>query len=95
MDRAAALALLEAQHQFPSDHAFHVIVRHEEDHVAEVASSIAALLGLPHLEDRIVRVPSREGTYVSLRMRLPCAEAATVLDVYARLGTLSVVVRYF
>ena len=95
MDRDAALLLLESGHTFPSDHRFHVIVRAEEPHVEEVTTSIAGLLALPHLDDRIVRVPSPQGTYVSLRMSLPCESAAVVLDIYAHLSKHPLVIRHF
>lgn len=95
MERDAAIALLEAQHSFPSAHAFHVIVRQDEGAIAEVSAALAELLDLTDIHERTVRVPSKQGTYVSLRMSLPCASAAVVLDVYTRLTTLPAVVRYF
>lgn len=95
MDRDAALLLLESEHTFPSDHRFHVIVRAEEPHVEEVVTSIAGLLALPHLDGRVVRVPSNQGTYVSLRMSLPCESASVVLDVYAHLSKHPRVIRHF
>ena len=94
MDRESAIALLESRHSFPSDHGFHVIVRADEAHIAVVTCAIAEHRGLDSLEGRLVTVPSKNGTYVSLRLSLPCASAADVLDVYARLATLEHVVRY-
>ena len=95
MDRATAIALLESRHSFPSDHGFHVIVRADEAHIAAVTCAIAEHRGLDSLEGRLVCVPSKQGTYVSLRLSLPCATAAEVLDVYAHLAGLRHVVRYF
>ncbi len=95
MTRDAALALLRDQHAFPGDHRFHVIVRDQPGHVARVQASLADLCGIPSLEGRVTEVPSREGTYVSLRVQLPCPDAEKVLDIYAHLGALAEVVRYF
>ena len=91
MDRAAAIALLESQHTFPSDHRFHVIVR--PAHAEEVLAAVAAHCALPHLDDRSERVPSRQGSYLSLRLTLPCTDAAFVLDTYAMLGAHPAVIR--
>ncbi|GDX82858.1 hypothetical protein LBMAG42_46690 [Deltaproteobacteria bacterium] len=94
MDTEGALALLNAQHTFPSDHRFHVIVRAGPGSAARVSASLAAFCGLDSLGDREVQVPSAKGTYVSLRVTLPCDRAETVLAVYAHLATLPEVVRY-
>lgn len=95
MDREAAILLLESTHSFPSNHPFHVIVRSDEAVIAEVSASIAALLGLEDLREHTVRVPSKQGTYTSLRLSLPCGSAAVVLDIYAHLTALPAVIRYF
>lgn len=95
MDRAAAIALLESKHTFPGDHGFHVIVRQQPEDVAGVSRALAELAGLADLSGRVSHHPSKQGTYVSLRVSLPCASAAQVLDVYARLATLPAVIRYF
>jgi putative lipoic acid-binding regulatory protein len=95
MDRAAAIALLEAHHSFPSDHSFRVIVRADEADITTVTTSLAAHRGLPHLDGRCEQVPSNKGSYVSLRLSLPCASAEEVLDVYAHLGTIRCVVKFF
>lgn len=95
MDRATALALLEANHVFPSDHRFVLILRADAVAIAAVSASIAAHRGLADLEGRVEQQPSSGGRYVSLRLSLPCASAAEVLDVYAHFATLESVVRYF
>lgn len=95
MDRDSAIRLLESQHSFPSDHRFHVIVLTEQEHVDRVLQNLAGLVGLSDLNGRVDSVPSRHGKYLSLRVVLPCVEAATVLDVYALLGRMDEVVRYF
>lgn len=95
MDRDAAIKVIESQHTFPSSPTFHVIVRGDEADIAAVSAALAAQCGLPDLEGRGVRVPSRNGTYVSLRLALPCADAGAMLDVYAVLARLDAVIRYF
>lgn len=94
MDRDTSRTLLEQHHSFPSDHPFHVIVRASAPDPDEVLDAIATFCGLPHLDGRVVRVPSREGRWVSLRLRLPCTSADAVLDIYAYLATMPKVVRY-
>lgn len=93
MDRPAAIALLESQHTFPSNHSFCAIVRTDPAEVDAVLASVAALRGLGDLSDRVVRVPSSGGKWTSLRLRLPCATAGDVLDIYAHLQALPQVVR--
>lgn len=95
MDREAALALLEATHRFPSEHFFQIIVRQTEDDVAAVLDALAAHVALPNLDDRVVRVPSRKGTYVSLRLTLPCESAEAVLAVYARISEIPGIINAF
>ncbi len=93
MDRLAAIALLEAHHTFPSDHPFRAIVRAEPADVEAVLASVALFCGLSDLPDRVERAPSSGGKWLSLRMALPCASAAQVLDIYAHLQALPQVVR--
>jgi putative lipoic acid-binding regulatory protein len=95
MDRDAALKLLESHHKFPSDHFFQVIVRFQQADVDGVLLAIAQLVGLPDLDGRVESVFSRKGTYISLRMTLPCQTAEDVLSIYARLQELPQVIRYF
>ncbi len=95
MDRAAAVALLHSQHSFPSDHAFHVIVRANDTDPALVSGAIADHFGLADLAGREARVPSSGGRYLSLRLTLPCTTAEAVLDAYALFARLPAVVRYF
>ncbi len=95
MDRAAALKLLESQHRFPSDHAFHVIVRGDPDDVAHVTAAVIAHGALEALGERLRAVPSAQGRYLSLRLSLPCADAEAVLEWYGLFARLERVVRYF
>lgn len=95
MDREAAVKLIESRHTFPSSPSFHVIVRADEADIEAVSAALAAQCGLPDLAGCCVRVPSRNGTYVSLRLALPCADAGAMLDIYALLARQERVVRYF
>lgn len=93
MDRAAAIALLEAHHTFPTDHRFRAIVRADPAAIEGVLASVAAFCRLADLPDRVEQVPSSGGRWVSLRMDLPCPSAAHVLDLYDHLQSLPQVVR--
>ena len=94
MDRNVAIQLLESQHSFPSDHRFHIIIRSDPLHIEHITVSLAEFCALPHLEGRLLQIPSRNGTYLSLRVDLPCPSAAMVLDIYAHLSTLPYVIKY-
>ena len=95
MDRDAAIKLLSAHHSFPSDHFFQVIVRSDQGDVDAVLASLGEFLGLADLDGRVVSVFSRKGTYLSLRLTLPCQSAEQVLEVYARIQAMPQVIRYF
>lgn len=86
MDRDEFLALLNANHSFPMDYRVQIIVRQEEDLIADVLRALALQVGREHLDDRHQRVPSRSGTYVSLRVDLPVNAAVEVVEVYERLS---------
>ena len=81
MDRDAAIRLLESTHSFPSDHLFRVIVRDQPGEVERILGSLAALAGVEAWDGRLDRAASRQGTYVSLRVSLPCASAERVLEI--------------
>ena len=90
MHREEALSLLEASHTFPSDHRFHVIVRtgdRDRFHLALVERYTV------DLTDRVEHVPSRGGTYVSVRVTLPMGSADEVLGVYDFFRTLDYLVQ--
>jgi putative lipoic acid-binding regulatory protein len=93
MDRNDAAALLDAHHTFPSDHRFQVIVRSNPDDIGAVLAALARHFLLPNLDGRVEKIPSRQGTYVSLRLLLPCQSAFSVLDTYALLGSHPSVIR--
>ncbi len=86
VDREKFLALLEANHSYPMDYRVQVILRQDEALIAGVLTVLAEQVGLPHLEDRHVRVPSSKGSWVSLRVDLPVSAPADVLAIYERLG---------
>lgn len=81
-DRAAAIALLEAEHTFPGTFQFRVVV-----HAAARDAVVAALTAAGELGEVTDR-PSRGGKYLSLRVPLQLQSAEQVLDVYALLGDL-------
>jgi putative lipoic acid-binding regulatory protein len=84
-EHSRAIALLEANHSFPTDYALSVIARNADD--------VAALVVAAAFEDRAVedaggaheKLPSSGGKYVSHRLTIRCADAEHVLRVYARL----------
>lgn len=84
-ERARALALLEANHVFPTDYGLSVIARNAED--------VAALVVAAAFEDGPAerppsaheQRPSSGGKYVSHRLTIYCTDAEHVLRVYARL----------
>ncbi len=88
MERDQLLALLEANHSYPGDHHLQVVLVQDEQLIAHVLSTLATQVGVEHLDDRHVRVASKRGTYVSLRIALPVAAASDVLAVYDRLSTI-------
>jgi putative lipoic acid-binding regulatory protein len=83
-ERARSIALLEANHAFPTDYELSVIARNAEE--------IAALVAAAAFEDAAEEAPrthemrpSSGGKYVSHRLTIRCADAEHVLRIYARL----------
>lgn len=95
MDQERLLALLEANHDYPGDHRLQIIVRQDEGLIAMVLTALAVQVGLEHLDDRHERVPSRNGSYVSLRVRVPVRDANEVLALYELLGRTEGLLSYF
>jgi putative lipoic acid-binding regulatory protein len=62
-----------------------VIARNDEEVAAGVLAAVSAVLGQPLADSAHERHPSAQGKYVSHRLNVPCASAATVLDLFARL----------
>ncbi|HEY0714765.1 MAG TPA: DUF493 domain-containing protein [Polyangia bacterium] len=92
-ERARAVALLEATHQFPVVYEVSVITftSPEVFHAVRVAAgfSEAALDGS---DDSHQMVPSRGGKYTSHRLKVACSTAEHVLELYARLRAVTGVV---
>jgi len=95
VDQERLLALLEATHNYPGVHRLQIIVRQDEALIASVLAALARQAGLEHLDDRHERIPSRKGSYVSLRVRVPVQDAAEVLALYEVLGRMEGLLSYF
>lgn len=95
MERERLLALLEANHTYPGDHRLQVILRQDEALERAVLVALARVVGVADLEGRTVRVPSRKGTYISLRVDVPVREPADVLSLYEALGRIEGLLSYF
>jgi putative lipoic acid-binding regulatory protein len=83
--RARSIALLEANHAFPTDYTVSVIARNAEEIAALVAEAAFADALAARGDDAHEMRPSSGGKYVSHRLRVPCADAEQVLRLYARL----------
>jgi len=84
MEHADALDLLQASHTFPGPFRFRVVVR--AGSTPAVVSAVSATLG--RAVDNITEKPSRNGTYVSVRIETTVQTAQEVLDTYAVLQTM-------
>jgi putative lipoic acid-binding regulatory protein len=84
-DRARAIALLEANHEFPTDYALSVVARNAEDVAARVHAAAFEEGGSEPETGAHETLPSSGGKYVSHRLKIRCADAEHVLRVYARL----------
>jgi putative lipoic acid-binding regulatory protein len=84
-ERARAIALLEATHQFPVEYDVSVIARNEQEIVAAVRAAVEHGLPAPLADDAYQTVPSSGGKYSSHRFRVPCSGAEDVLALYARI----------
>jgi putative lipoic acid-binding regulatory protein len=87
--RERAIALLEANHAFPTDYSISVIARNAD----EVATLVLAAVTDDEVDDERPAVahemrPSSGGKYVSHRLTVRCADAEHVLRLYARLRTI-------
>jgi putative lipoic acid-binding regulatory protein len=87
-ERARAIALLEANHVFPTEYELSVITHNAE----EIAALVAAAAFEDGVGERLAgaheRLPSSGGKYVSHRLTIRCEDAAHVLRIYARLRTI-------
>ena len=78
-ERARTLALLESQHTFPGPFGFRIVVRPSVR--PEVVTAVGALVGPGGITELSER-PSRNGTYLAVRLRAAMDSAEQVLDVY-------------
>jgi putative lipoic acid-binding regulatory protein len=89
MDREAALALLQSQHEFPGPFEFRVVVPPKKKEL-----TVSAIVAAAGREARVVRLGerySRTGKYVALQVKLHLASAEMVLEVYAVIRSLDYV----
>ena len=84
-ERARAIALLEATHQFPVDYPVSIIALNVDTVVAEVRAAVEEGLAEPLGDEAYQTVMSRGGRYSSHRFRVPCRAAEDVLALYARI----------
>jgi putative lipoic acid-binding regulatory protein len=84
-EHARAIALLEANHAFPTDYALSVIARNADDVAALVVAAAFEDPGAERPPSAHERLPSSGGKYVSHRLTIHCEDAEHVLRVYARL----------
>jgi putative lipoic acid-binding regulatory protein len=90
-ESARAIALLEANHQFPTDYALSVIAHSGDQITALIIQAAFEGDAAPAPEAHTTR-PSSGGKYLSHRLTIHCADAQQVLRVYARLRTVEGVV---
>ena len=87
-DRARALALLEATHQFPCEYAVTVIAFNSEPVTLAVKSAVTEG-GADHSHQAI---ESKAGKYLSHRFAVQVTDASHVLAIYARVRSVDGVV---
>jgi len=84
-ERARAIALLEATHQFPVDYPVSVIAVTEETVVAQVRAAVEFGLPAPLAAEAYQTVLSGAGRYASHRFTVRCETPEAVLELYDRL----------
>ena len=82
-ERARALALLEATHQFPCDYSLTVIA-FNADHVTLAVKAAVVEGAADHSHQAI---ESKAGKYLSHRFAVKVTDASHVLEIYARVRT--------
>ena len=87
-ERAKAIALLEAAHQFPVRYELSVITVTTPEIAEAIRAAIAEIVDEELTDADHEMIPSRGGKYTSHRLRVPCAAPEHVLAVYARLRIL-------
>jgi putative lipoic acid-binding regulatory protein len=93
--RAESLALIQAQHQFPTDWNVSIITVNEEAVCSETRAAVQDGLPQPLTEDQYETVLSRGGRYTSHRFKVPCREAEEVLALYDRIKRVKGVIQVF
>jgi putative lipoic acid-binding regulatory protein len=84
-DEKRSLDLLEANHTFPGDFHVTVIALNSDEVTAALVESVQEGLAEPLGDAARETRSSSGGKYLSHRMRVPCATAADVLRLYARI----------
>lgn len=84
--RERALALLRNHHEFPGAFEFRAVVRPENR--SAVVSAVVAAVSHPSPLRGLTERLSRQGNYVSVRIRVEVQSAEEVLDVYEVLRAL-------
>lgn len=90
MTRDEALALLQAQHDFPGPFEFRVVVRPPAR--AAVVSAMAVAAGADARVDHVGERASKNGNYLALTVRIHVEGAERVLDVWEVLRSVDGVV---
>jgi len=84
-DEKRSLDLLEANHTFPCEYHLTVIALNSEEITAALLESVQEGLAEPLAETARETRASSGGKYLSHRVRVPCATAADVIRLYARI----------
>jgi putative lipoic acid-binding regulatory protein len=84
-ERARAIALLQANHAFPTDYALSVIARNADEVAARVVEAAFEDAAAERPAGAHQTLPSSGGKYISHRLTIRCEDAEQVLRVYARL----------
>ena len=84
-DEKRSLELLEANHEFPGEYPLTVIALNSDAVTVALVESVQEGLAEPLAEGARETRSSSGGKYLSHRMRVPCATAADVIRLYARI----------
>jgi putative lipoic acid-binding regulatory protein len=87
-ERARAIALLEANHTFPTEYALSVVARNAGEVAARVKAAAFEDVPAERPTGTHETLPSSGGKYVSHRLTIYCESAEHVLRVYARLRSI-------
>ena len=84
-DEKRSLELLEAHHTFPGDYTVTVIALNSDGITGALVGAIEEELGVALEATACETRSSSGGKYLSHRLKVPCASAADVLRLYARI----------